>query len=79
MVSHLMENDEHWWTNIPVPGVADPIDSSLLKPKTLLDCCQCAQEFLDDHDLNDGYDKGTLYLMSQDSDAQSIPMSASIF
>ena len=63
LVSHLMENDEHLWTNIPVPSVADPNDSNLLRPKTLLDCCQCAQEFLDEHDLNDGYDKGTLYLM----------------
>ena len=63
LVSHLLENDEHLWENIPVPSVADPYDSHLLKPKTLLDCCQCAQEFLDKCDLSDGYDKGTLYLM----------------
>ena len=43
--------------------VADPNDANLLRPKTLLDCCQCAQDFLDEYDLNDGYDKGTLYLM----------------
>ena len=63
LISHLLENDEHLWTNIPVPSVADPNDTNLLRPKTLLECCQCAQEFLDEYDLNDGYDKGTLYLM----------------
>ena len=63
LISHPAQNDEHLWTKIPLPSVADPNDSHLVKPKTLLDCCQCAQEFLDEHDLNDGYDKGTLYLM----------------
>ena len=63
LISHLLENDEHFWTNIPVPGVADPNDTNLLRPKTLLDCCQCAQDFLDEYDLSDGYDEGTLYLM----------------
>ena len=63
LVSHLAKNDEHLWENITLPSVADPNDSNLLKPKMLLDCCQCAQEFLDEHDLNDGYDKGTFYLM----------------
>ena len=68
LVSHLMENDENLWTNIPVPSIADPNDSNLLKPKTLLDCCQYAQEFRDEHDLNDGYDN---------SDAHPIPILAS--
>ena len=45
------------------PELADPNDANLLRPKTLLECCQCAQEFLDEYDLNDGYDNGTLYLM----------------
>ena len=52
LVSHLVQNDEHLWENIPLPSVADPNDSHLLKPETLLDCCQCAQEFLDEDDLN---------------------------
>ena len=43
LISHLKENDEHLWTNIPVPSVADPNDDNLLKPKTLLDCCQCME------------------------------------
>ena len=51
LVGHLAQNDEHLWDNIPLPSVADPTDSNLLKPKTLLDCCHCAQEFLDEHDF----------------------------
>ena len=63
LIGHFLENDEHLWTDIPVPSIADPNDTNLLGPKTLLECCQCAQEFLDEYDLNDGYDKGTFYLM----------------
>ena len=29
----------------------------------MLDCCKDAQEFLDEYDLNDGFDKGTLSVM----------------
>ena len=43
--------------------MADPTDANLVKPKTLLDCCKDAQEFMDEYDLNDGHDAGTLYLM----------------
>ena len=63
LLSHLAQNDEHLWENIPLPSIADPNDSHLLKPKTLLDCCRCAQEFLDEHDLNDGIEAGTINLM----------------
>ena len=59
LVSHLMENDGHLWTNIPVPSIADPNDSILLSWTVV----SVHQEFLDEHDLNDGYDKGTPYLM----------------
>ena len=51
------------WTDIPVPSIADSNNTNLLGPKTLLEGCQSAQEFLDEYDLNDSYDKGTLYLM----------------
>ena len=61
--SHHLDNNEHLWDDLPVPSVADPTDANLVKPKTLLDCCKDAQEFMDEYDLNDGYDKGTLYLM----------------
>ena len=40
LVDHLAQNDEHLWENTPLPSVADPNDSHLLKPKTLLDCCR---------------------------------------
>ena len=29
----------------------------------MLDCCKDAQEFMDEYDLNDGHDNGTLYVM----------------
>ena len=63
LISHLIGNDEHLWADIPVPSIGDPNDANLLKPKTLLECCQDAQEFMNEYDLNDGYDKGKLYLM----------------
>ena len=63
LISHFLANDEHLWSDLPVPSVADPTETSLLRPKTLLDCCKDAQEFLDEYDLNDGFDKGTLYIM----------------
>ena len=62
-ISHFLANDEHLWDNLPVPSVADPTDTNLLRPKTLLDCCKDAQEFLDEYDLSDGYDNVTLYIM----------------
>ena len=63
LISHFLENDEHLWTDTPVPSIADPNDTNLLGPKTLLECCRYAQECLDEYDLNDGHDIGTLYLM----------------
>ena len=63
LLSHFMANDEHIWDDIPLPSVADPTDANLVKPKTLLDCCKDAQEFLDEYDLNVGHDKGTLHIM----------------
>ena len=63
LLSHHLDNNEHLWDDVPVPSVADPTDANLVKPKTLLDCCKDAQEFMDEYDLNDGYDTGTLYLM----------------
>ena len=63
LLSHHLDNSEHLWTNLPTPSVADPADTNFVKPKTLLDCCKDAQEFIDEFDLNDGYDIGTLYVM----------------
>ena len=43
LISHFLANDEHLWDDPPVPSVADPTDSNLLRPKTLLDCCKDAR------------------------------------
>ena len=61
--SHLRQQEEELWDDIPLPSVGDPNDASLLKPKTLLECCRDAQEFMDEYDLNDGHDHDRLYLM----------------
>ena len=63
LLSHYLANTEHLWSDLPVPSVADPTDANLVKPKTLLDCCKDAQEFMDEYDLNNGHDTGTLYMM----------------
>ena len=55
--------EEKLWDNVPLPGIADPTDSDMTKPKTLLDCCRCAQTFIDEHDLGDGLGAGKLNLM----------------
>ena len=36
--------------------VADPSEHQMMTPKTLLDCCRCAQEFDGEHALADGLD-----------------------
>ena len=51
------------WDNIPLPSVADPSEPRMMTPKTLLDCCRCAQEFVDEYDLADGLDVGELNVM----------------
>ena len=63
LISHSLENDEHLWKDIPLPSVADPEEENLLKPKTLLEHCKDAQEFLDEFDLNDGFDNQTIRIM----------------
>ena len=56
LLSHHLDNNEHLWSNLPVPSVADPTDENLVRPKTLLDSCKDAREFMDEYDLNDGHD-----------------------
>ena len=43
--------------------MADPEEENLLKPKTLLEHCKDAQEFMDEFDLNDGFDNQTIRIM----------------
>ena len=38
--------------------MADPEEENLLRPKTLLEHCKDAQEFMNEFDLNDGFDNG---------------------
>ena len=63
LCSHFLENNEHLWDDFPLPSVADPEEENLLKPKTLMEHCKDAQEFLDEFDLNDGYNNQTLNIM----------------
>ena len=63
LISHFLENDEHLWEDIPLPSVADPEEENLLRPKTLLEHCKDAQEFMDEFDLNDGFDNQTIMIM----------------
>ena len=46
-----------------LPSVAAPDEENLLRPKTLLEHCKDAQEFMDEFDLNDGFDNQTIMTM----------------
>ena len=46
-----------------MPSVADPSNQQMMTPTTLLDCCRCAQELVDEYDLADGLDVGELTIM----------------
>ena len=63
LISHFLESNEHLWEDIPLPSVADPEEENLLRPKTLLERCKDAQEFMDAFDLNDGFDNQTIRIM----------------
>ena len=63
LVSSPLENNEHLWRDIPLPSVAGPSEENLLRPKTLLEHCHNAQEYVDEFDLNDGFDNQTLNIM----------------
>ena len=43
--------------------MADPEEENLLRPKTLLEHCKDAQKFMNEFDLNDGFDNQTLMTM----------------
>ena len=63
LLSYFLENDEHLWEDIPLPSVADPDEENLMKPKTLLEHCKDAQEYMNEFDLNDGFDNQTIRIM----------------
>ena len=43
--------------------MADPEEENLMRPKTLLEHCKDAREFMDEFDLNDGFDNQAIMLM----------------
>ena len=56
LIDHFLKTDDHLWEDIPLPSVADQEEEKLMRPKTLLEHCRDAQEFMDEFDLNDGFD-----------------------
>ena len=62
--SHTQDAEALIWDKVAVPSIADPTEQRTMTPKSLLDCCRCAQEYVDEHDLADGLDIGELNLMS---------------
>ena len=60
---HFLKTDDHLWEDIPLPSVTDPEEENLLRPKTLLEHCRDAREFMSEFDLNDGFDNQTIMLM----------------
>ena len=63
LMSHFLADDEELWEDIPLPSVGDPEEENLLKPKTLLEHCKDAQEFMDEFGLYDGFDTQTIRIM----------------
>ena len=54
--------EDRSWVKIPLPSIEDPTNHHVMnKPKTLLDCCLCAQAFIDEHDLGNGLDTRELF------------------
>ena len=63
LVEHLVKSEDPLWEDIPLPSVAHPQEENLLKPKSLLEHCMNAQEFMDEFDLHDGLDNHKIELM----------------
>ena len=65
LIDHFLKSEDPLWEDIPLPSpsVADPQEENLLRPKTLLEHCKDAREFMDEFDLNDGFDNQAIMLM----------------
>ena len=63
LIDHFLKNEDPFWEDIPLPSVADPQEENLLRPKSLLEHCMNAREFMDEFDLNDGLDNHAIALM----------------
>ena len=56
LIEHFCRTDDPLWEDIPLPSVADPQEENLLRPKSLLEHCNLAREFMDEFNLHDGFD-----------------------
>ena len=63
LTDHFLKSEDPLWEDIPLPSVADPVEENLLRPKSLLEHCKDAREFMDEFDLNDGFDNQAIMLM----------------
>ena len=63
LIDHFLKSDDQLWEEIPLPSVADPEEENLMRPKTLLEHCKDARAFMDEFDLNDGFDNQAIMLM----------------
>ena len=63
LIDHFLKSEDPLWEDIPLPSVADPQEENLLRPKSLLEHCVDAREFMDEFDLNDGFDNQAIELM----------------
>ena len=63
LIDHFLKSEDPLWEDIPLPSVADPQEENLLRPKSLLEHCIDAREFMDEFDLNDGFDNREIKLM----------------
>ena len=63
LINHFLHWEDPLWEDIPTPSVADPQEENLLKPKSLLEHCVDAREFMDEFDLNDGFGNQNIEMM----------------
>ena len=63
LIEHFLKSEDPLWEDIPLPSVADPEEENLVKSKSLLEHCKDARDFMDEFDLNDGFDNQTIMLM----------------
>ena len=63
LIEHFVKTEDPLWEDIPLPSVADPQEENLLRPKSLLEHCNNAREFMDEFDLHDGFDNPAIKLM----------------
>ena len=53
--SSTQDADAVLWKSIPHPRIADASGQQVTTPKTLLECCKCAKEYNQEHELADDF------------------------